>query len=85
MSAQINSHTNAQSSVSSLLSVFAFPAVIAVNIARRIQERRELNALLSMGDHALQYRVATARDRACVLPAGLEPEWRVTGETVGWC
>ncbi len=53
MSAQINSHTNAQSSVANLLSVLAFPAVIAVNIARRIQERRELNQLLSMSDYAL--------------------------------
>ena len=73
MSSKLNTHTQAFPSTGGLLSVLAFPAVVAVGIARRIQERRELNELLSMGDHAL-HDIGLQRheiDRAM-----FEPLWR---------
>ena len=53
MSSQNISHTQPHSSTTAWLTVFAFPALVAVGIARRIQERRVLNQLLSLPDHEL--------------------------------
>ena len=54
MSAKSIHHENSHSAASGVMSALAFPAVIAVSIIERLQQRRELNQLLKMPDYQLK-------------------------------
>ena len=54
MTSMINRHPNGKSLVSEMSAFLGQPIAIAARIVRRIQERRELNRLLSFPDYLLK-------------------------------
>ena len=72
MSSKIIPHKNSHTSNSALLSVLAFPALVAVGIIERIEERRELNRLLNMPDYQLK---DIGLQRHDIQRKSMEPLW----------
>ena len=73
MTSMINRHPNGNSLVSEMSAFLGQPIIIARRIVRRIQERRELNRLLSFPDYLLK---DIGLQRNDMQRKALDPLWR---------
>jgi uncharacterized protein YjiS (DUF1127 family) len=73
MTSMINRHTNGHSVASQLPAFLGQPIALAGRIARRIQERREMNRLLGLPDYLLN-DIGLQRDE--MQRKALDPLWR---------
>lgn len=73
MTSMINRHTNGNSAARRIPALLGQPAILAGRIARRIQERREMNRLLSFPDYLL---ADIGLQRSDMQRKALRPLWR---------
>ena len=73
MTSMIKRHPNGNSLVSEMLASIGQPIALAARIVRRIQERRELNRILSFPDYLLK---DIGLQRNDVQRKALDPLWR---------
>ena len=73
MTSMINRHTNVNSVASQMPAFIGQPITLAGRIVRRIQERRELNRILSFPDYLLKDIGVQRND---MQRKALKPLWR---------